>query len=63
MTVALTAGGVPTPADLDTLTTVYVAGQKLRASDLAEVGVGNTPDIVFVAGDKVRMSQWGDLGA
>lgn len=60
---ALTAGGVPTPADLESLTTVYTAGQKLRPSDLEEVGTGNTPSIVFVAGDKVRMSQWGDLGA
>lgn len=63
MTMALTAGGVPTPGDLESLTTTYFAGQKLRASDLEEVGTGNDPDVVFVAGDKVRMSQWGDIGA
>lgn len=63
MTVALVAGGVPTPADLADLTTEYFAGQRLRATDLAEVGTRNTPDIVFVAGDPVRMSQWGDIGA
>jgi len=63
MTVALTAGGVPTPADLEPLTTTYFAGQKLRVAQLTEVGEGNSPDIVFVVGDKIRMSQWGDIGA
>jgi hypothetical protein len=52
--VALTAGGVPTPGDLEDLTTTYVAGQKLRPSDLAEFGV-------FTDGDKVRMSDFPDF--
>jgi hypothetical protein len=51
---ALTAGGVPTPADLESLTTTYVAGQKLRPSDLAEIGT-------FADGDKLRTSDFPDM--
>lgn len=58
----LTAGGVPTPADLEPLTTVYFAGQKLRAADLAEVAAAQT-GVTFEAGDPVRQSEWGDIGS
>ena len=54
MTVALTAGGVPTPADLDALTASFFAGQKLRASQLAEVET-------YTAGDAVRQSHFPDV--
>ena len=50
---ALTAGGVPTPADLDALVANFFAGQKLRVADLAEVET-------YVAGDKVRQSHFPD---
>ena len=51
---ALHAGGVPTPADLEPLTETFYAGQKLRPSQLAEVDT-------FADGDKLRMSDWGDI--
>ena len=54
MTVALTPGGVPTPADLDTLTAVFVAGQKLRPSQIGELGAK-------VDGDKLRTSDFPDV--
>ena len=60
---ALTAGGVPTPADLEPLTTTYFAGQKLRVAQLAEVAAANEPDVTFTVGNKIRMSEWGDIGS
>lgn len=51
----LTAGGVPTPGDLDSLSTALRAGQKLRATDLALVSVD------LDDGDKVRMSDFPDI--
>lgn len=48
---AVTAGGVPTPADLDALTETFFAGQKLRPAQLAELGV-------FVDGDKLRSAHF-----
>ena len=54
MTVTLTAGGVPTPADLDALTEAFYAGQKLRATQIDEF-------VTLVAGDKIRCSDFPDL--
>jgi hypothetical protein len=51
---ALTAGGVPTPADLESLTETFFAGQKLRPAQLDELAV-------FVDGDKLRSSDWPDV--
>ncbi len=51
---ALTAGGVPTPADLDALVATFKAGQKLRPADLVELGT-------FVDGDKLRLSHFPDV--
>lgn len=53
---ALTAGGVPTPADLAALTTSLVAGQKLRVADLTGVQA-------YAVGDRVRASHFSDLAA
>lgn len=50
---ALTAGGVPTPQDLDALVATFFAGQKLRPSQITELGV-------FVDGDKLRLSHFPD---
>lgn len=52
---ALTAGGVPTPADLEPLVATFKAGQKLRPSQITELGT-------FVDGDKLRMSHFPDEG-
>lgn len=50
---ALVAGGVPTPADLDALVATFTAGQKLRPSQITELGT-------FVDGDKLRLSNFPD---
>lgn len=54
---ALTAGGVPSPADLASLTTALRAGQKLRPTDIALV----TGMTTLADGDKVRMSDFPDI--
>lgn len=50
---ALTAGGVPTPADLDALTATFYAGQKLRPAQIVELGT-------FADGDKLRRAHFPD---
>jgi hypothetical protein len=51
---SLQAGGVPTPADLDTLAATFFAGQKLRPSQITELGAK-------VDGDKLRSSDFPDV--
>jgi hypothetical protein len=51
---ALTPGGVPTPADLATLTEDFYAGQKLRPSQVDEF-------TTKVDGDKLRTSDFPDI--
>ncbi len=54
---ALTAGGVPAPPDLESLTTALRAGEKLRLTDIALV----TGMTTLAVGAKIRTSDFPDI--